>query len=336
MNNRSQQIDTFLASSGWGGAVRSPLAGDASFRRYERVADATRRAVLMDAPPPQEDVRPFLQVGKELRDSGLAAPEVLAADTENGFLLLEDLGDALYSKVLQNHPASEEELYRVAADVLVRLYRLAPERDYSVFPAYNEALLMREVMLLAEWFLPAILGKEKAAPLAEEYSALWRNLLARMPAYRPVLVQRDYHADNLLWLPERAGVARVGLLDFQDAVIGAPAYDVVSYLEDARRDVSEQTVQNILRYYLRETGQDEAAFMDSYALLGAQRNCKIVGIFVRLAVRDGKANYLRFLPRMWAHLERDLAHPLLVELKTWLDKHVPQEWRGEINVSAAA
>lgn len=336
MNIRSQQIDKFLASSGWGSAVRSALAGDASFRRYERVADNERRAVLMDAPPPQEDVRPFMQVGRELRASGLAAPDVLAADTENGFLLLEDLGDALYSKVLLKHPASEEELYLAAADVLVRLYRLAPEREYSAFPVYNEALLMREVMLLAEWFLPAMLGQERAAPLAEEYRALWKRLLARIPAYRPVLVQRDYHADNLLWLPEREGVTRVGLLDFQDAVIGAPAYDVVSYLEDARRDVSEQTVQGTLRYYLRETGQDEASFMDSYALLGAQRNCKIVGIFVRLAVRDGKANYLRFLPRMWAHLERDLRHPQLVELKAWLDKHVPQEWRGEINVSAAA
>lgn len=332
MTNRSQQIDEFLAAAGWGDAKRAPLAGDASFRRYERITGIDQRAVLMDAPPVHEDIRPFMNIGNTLLASAMSAPRMLASDVENGFLLLEDLGDDLYSRWLKRSPADEQELYFAAAEVLAQLYSIGQTQHYSSIPPYNDALLMREVMLLPEWLLPAVMDEKKAQTLAEEFRALWKNLLTRMPLHNPVLVMRDYHADNLLWLPERNGIARVGLLDFQDAVIGSPAYDMVSFLEDARRDVSDQTVQATLDHYLSLTGLERQSFMASYALLGAQRNCKIIGIFVRLAVRDGKPNYLSFLPRVWAHLARDLSHPLLSELKSWLDVNVPPEWRTEISL----
>lgn len=336
MNDRSLLIDAFIARCGWEGASRAPLAGDASFRRYERVHLQGKRAVLMDAPPPQEDVRPFVRIARELGQYGLSAPRIMAADETQGFLLLEDLGDDLYSRVLRATPALEEELYLAAADVLAELYHVAPRADYSAVAPYDEALMMRECMLFAQWFLPAVMGAERAQPLAEEFAALWKGILAALPPAAKVLVLRDFHADNLLWLPQREGLGRTGLLDFQDAVIGSPAYDMVSFLEDARRDVLPSVAEKVIGRYLRVTAQDERAFRDSYAVLGAQRNCKIVGIFVRLAVRDKKPGYLSFLPRVWRHLEGDMAHPLLRPLNVWMDKHILAQWRGVIEVDKAA
>lgn len=333
MDNRRQDSQAFLDAAGWGDAERRPLAGDASFRKYERLWHKGQQAVLMDAPPPHEDVRPFLRACKSLRSHGLSAPALLAADEEKGFLLLEDLGDNLYSRLLKDAPHKEEELYLAAADVLVKLYQEANTTDSTHYPPYDSTLLMREAMLLPEWFLTEIYDPDTAISLGQEYARIWQGLFSAIPSFKPVLVQRDFHADNLLWLQERKGVTRVGLLDFQDAVIGAPAYDMVSILEDARRDVSQQTVQAVLNHYLEQTGQDRQAFMDSYALLGAQRNCKIVGIFARLAKRDGKHGYLAYMPRVWGHLQQDVMHPLLLPLKSWLDKHIPVSWRGAITIS---
>ncbi len=332
---RSEQINAFLASAGWGSASRVPLAGDASFRRYERVHMDGKQAVLMDAPPPQEDVRPFIRAGEALQALALSAPRILHADVEKGFLLLEDLGDDLYSRVLRENPEPELELYREASRVLEQLYHEEHKAELSAFPAYDEALLLRECMLLAEWFLPAVMKQEQAATLAEEYRQLWMKLLKALPPLKPVLVMRDYHADNLLWMPEREGTRKVGLLDFQDAVAGSPAYDMVSFLEDARRDVSSATVAAIIEQYVNSTGIRKDDFMTSYALLGAQRNCKIIGIFVRLCVRDGKQNYLSFLPRVWGHLQADLKHPQMKELAQWMDKHIKPQWRGVISAQPA-
>ena len=327
---RTQIIDNFLADSGWANARRVVLAGDASFRRYERVFLSDRQAVLMDAPPEKEDVRPFMRAGELLRKSGLNPPQVLASDVVHGLLLLEDLGDDLYSHVLRKNPEQEEALYIAAADVLVELYRQAGDADYSEFLPYDHALLMKEGGLLSEWFLPAVSEEKELNILQAEYTAIWQKLFKSNPALRPVFVLRDYHADNLLWLPERPGVKRVGLLDFQDAVIGSPAYDMVSFLEDARRDVQVSTVERVLGYYLEHTEIKRNDFLTAYALLGAQRNCKIIGIFVRLAVRDGKRQYLSYLPRVWKLLEGDLQHPLLEPLKEWMDKVIKPELRGVI------
>jgi aminoglycoside/choline kinase family phosphotransferase len=331
MRTRSDIIDDFLSRSGWPGATRQPLAGDASFRRYERVFAQDRQAVLMDAPPEKEDLQPFIQVGEHLQEQGLSAPRIYARDPAHGLLLLEDLGDDLFTRLLAREPQKEATLYLAATDVLADLYDRAATADYTGFLPYDEARLLAEASLFGEWFLPAVMGKAPAAEHARKFSAVWQALLPHLPRLRPVLVLRDFHADNLLWLPRRKGLKRVGLLDFQDGVVGSPAYDLVSFLEDARRDVQESAKEQVVARYLRHTRIDPEDFMAAYALLGAQRNCKIVGIFARLAVRDGKRQYLSYLPRVWGHLERDMRHPLLKPLADWMESVVDRQWRGVID-----
>lgn len=330
MTTRSDIIDDFLRRSGWPRAKRSMLAGDASFRKYERVFLNDKQAVLMDAPPEKEDIRPFMHIGTHLLQNGLSAPAIYASDIQNGLLLLEDLGDELFTRHLQKEPQKEKTLYVAAADVLAKLYHQAVKADYSTFPRYDEPLLLKETSLFSQWFLPAVMEERESSASAREYDALWQKLIKHIPLLRPVLVLRDYHADNLLWLPERSALKQVGLLDFQDGVIGSPAYDMVSFLEDARRDVAPGTVQDVIDYYLQKTGIAPDDFKAAYALLGAQRNCKIVGIFMRLAVREGKQQYLSYLPRVWAHIAQDLKHPLLKPLADWMAKTIPPQWRGVI------
>lgn len=332
---RGERAAAFLAAAGWGDAARAPLAGDASFRRYERLRGPTGSAVLMDAPPDAgEDCRPFVAIGAHLRRLGFSAPAVLAADLAEGFLLLEDLGDDLYARVL---PAAGDEaaLYAEAVDLLDALHAepvpaALPVRGGAPYalPDYSEARLQAEADLLPEWYLPEWRGRPTPADLAAEYRALWRDLLPATRAAAPVLVLRDYHAENLLWLPRREGLARIGLLDYQDGVNGHPAYDLVSLLSDARRDVPPALADAMLARYAaaaarRDPAFDEAAFRTAFAVLGAQRNCKIIGIFARLWRRDGKPNYLALIPRVWRNLERDLAHPALAGVREWLDRIVP-------------
>lgn len=331
---RTQAIDEFLAASGWAGAVRSNLAGDASFRRYERVVHSVRgHAVLMDAPPDKEDVRPFVRVTDFLRSCALSAPAILARDEAQGFLLLEDLADESFTKLLRKSPEREAELYHNALDVLLWLHGNAQLRaplEALALPAYDHALLMRELSLFSQWFLHKIIAPEVLSQRQQEFESLWDGLLTKHMPQCNQFVHRDFHADNLMHLATRDGVANVGLLDYQDAVLGDAAYDLVSLLEDARRDVGTETVQAVLAEYCQRTGEDADSFAQRYALLGAQRNCKIVGIFVRLWVRDGKPHYLGYLPRVWGHLERDLAHPQLAELRAWMDTYVPVSLRGAL------
>ena len=320
-NNRARgsRLEAFLARGGWGDAERTALAGDASFRRYERLEGPLGRAVLMDAPPPEEDVRPFLRAAGHLASVGLAAPAVLAADAEAGFLLLEDLGDDLYARVLRDG-ADERTLYLAAIDALVALHD-APAPDD--LPSYDDALLRFELSLLTDWFMP-LAGLDLTDGGRRDFIRVWDGLLplARLAPDRVVL--RDYHADNLIWLPERRGVARVGQLDFQDAVIGPATYDVVSLLEDARRDVAPGTADACIdRYLAQAPGIDRDGFPVSYAVMGAQRNLKIAGVFCRLLARDGKPGYQDYMDRVWGHVARDLAHPALAPLADWLDRWIP-------------
>ncbi|MDA5194574.1 phosphotransferase [Govanella unica] len=325
----------FLDSAGWSRAARVRIAGDASFRHYDRLESADGPAVLMDAAPPREDVRPFVAITRYLESLGLSAPGLIAADVAHGFLLLEDLGDDRYSRVIPREPAMERGLYEAAVDVLVDLHRHPVPGDLAVgngetyvLPRYDDALYGRELQLFTDWYLPALTGTPMTVALRQEFIALWRAALAQLEPGRDVLVLRDYHADNLMWLPDRDGVARVGLLDFQDAVAGHPAYDLVSLLEDARRDVPPALADEMIDHYLGATGLDAEAFRRDYAILGAQRNVKIIGIFTRLYARDGKAAYLDLIPRVWGLLDRDLAHPALADLKLWFDRHVPAARRG--------
>jgi aminoglycoside/choline kinase family phosphotransferase len=328
MAERGALIAEFLAGAGWGGAARRPLAGDASFRRYDRLEQAGRRAVLMDAPPPQEDVRPFLAVARALQVLGFSAPAILAEDVAAGLLLLEDFGDDTYTRVLARGQA-EAPLYALAVDLLIALHRRFDAAATVAVPPYDDQRLLAEAALLVDWYLPAMVGKPTEPALRQEYHDLWRPLFPVARAIPSSLVLRDYHVDNLMMLDGRAGLAACGLLDFQDAVIGPRSYDLAALLGDARRDVPEDLAAAMRARYLHSFPDlDHAAFAASYAVLGAQRNCKIIGIFTRLCVRDGKPIYLNHIPRVWRLIARDLRHPALAPVARWLDRNIPAALRG--------
>lgn len=323
MDGREALIRDFLSRHGWDDAERRPLADDASFRRYDRLRRNDDRAVLMDAPPPQEDVRPFVSIAGRLRALGFSAPAVIASDVPAGLLLLEDLGDATFTRILAAG-GDEAALYTLAMDVLIALHERFDPAAAADVPPYDDERLLQEAALFVDWYLPAVRGAPTAETLRRDYLDLWR---AAFPAARrtpPTLVLRDYHVDNLMVVDGRSGVGGCGLLDFQDAVIGPAAYDVVSLLEDARRDVSPDLAARLrARYRDAFPAVDPADFAASYAVLGAQRSAKILGIFTRLDRRDGKPVYLRHIPRVWRWLEDDLRHPALAALRDWFDAASP-------------
>ncbi|MHA6719518.1 aminoglycoside phosphotransferase family protein [Sphingomonas sp. RS6] len=315
----------FLVSAGWEGAQILPLAGDASFRRYFRVVDHDRSAILMDAPPPHEDPRPFIAVARWLSDHGFAAPGILHENLDEGLVLLEDFGDARLRETVDAAPESELRLYQAAVELLVRLHA----HPAGVARRYDLAEYQRELGLFTEWYCPAVgLSVDE-----EGYRAAWAEVLAPLLGDEaPVTVLRDYHAENIMLIE---GSEQLGLLDFQDALAGHPAYDLVSLLQDARRDVSPTLAAAMLDQYRRITGAGEA-FETAYHVLGAQRNAKIIGIFTRLWKRDGKPRYPGLCPRVWGYLEQDLAHPALAPVARWFAANVPQDRRGDPMAVTAA
>jgi len=317
----------FLGQAGWGDAAIVPLAGDASFRRYFRVVDGGRRAVLMDAPPPHEDPRPFIAIAEHLLADGFAAPRILARDLEEGLVLIEDFGDLRVKEHLDDQPDAELAVYGRAIDLLTDLHRLPA----APVPPYDRAVYQREVDLLTQWYCPAI----SLTVDQDAYVAAWDAVLpiVEQSASPTVTVLRDYHAENIM-LIDRATSHGLGLLDFQDALAGHPAYDLVSLLQDARRDVPPQVEAAMLARY-KAIAAPPPDFDAAYAVLGAQRNAKIIGIFTRLWQRDGKPRYLSFLPRMWDLLERDLAHPALEPVAQWFAANIPADQRHEALVEFA-
>jgi N-acetylmuramate 1-kinase len=321
----------FLARHGWSGAEIRPLAGDASFRRYFRVhAPGGETAVLMDAPPEHEDIGPFLAVAGHLLDRGFSPPRPLAIDRAQGLLLLEDFGDDRVGPLLQREPQRERDIYEAAVDILADL---AAQPAPSDLPPYDDAAMAREVMLFPDWYVPALGMAVDEAAFLPAWRGAWDGIL-RIVEGNPVLVLRDYHADNLMVLPGRPGL---GLLDFQDALAGHAAYDLVSLLQDARRDVAPELEEAMIERYCDAANvADRALFRAHYEVLGAQRNTKILGIFTRLWKRDGKPHYLPLQPRVWRYLERNLAHPALAPVRAWFDGHVPAEKRAAAWKQAAA
>ena len=310
-------VDDFLKEAGWGGAHVEPLVGDASFRRYFRVRNGVKTAMLMDAPPPHEDPGPFLHVGKWLCAHGMRAPTIYAERPSQGLVLIEDFGADRMRDWLDANPEAEERVYARAIDALVTLHRKPP----GPFEPYGLEVYQREAGLFVEWYCPAMKLEVGAAGWTEAWEAALTPLLERQ---RPgVTVLRDYHAENIMLLPD----GEQGLIDFQDALVGHPAYDLVSLLQDARRDVSPELERRMLDRY---QAQVEAGpeFEADYARLGAQRNAKIVGIFARLWLRDGKARYLTMIPRVWEAMERDLAHPALAPVADWFAANIPADLRA--------
>ena len=366
----------FLRKAGWEKAQIAPLPGDASTRHYARLHLDGRSAMLMDQPqgaetavaPPDAteasrralgynavarlagaDCRRFAAAADFLRARGLGAPAIYAADYSRGLLLLEDLGDTLFTDVIPRG-VPEEQLYKEAVEVLARLHQeKAPDflppptaadsrASYSHLAslplfAYDEIALIAETDLMLEWFLPLALDRKASEDEYREHRALWRTALDAISGSERVFVHRDYHAQNLMWLPEREGLSRIGLIDFQDAVAGSRAYDLVSLVEDARRDVAPELAEIATKHYLaamqaQGTPLNEERFRAEMAVMAAQRNAKIVGIFARLFVRDGKRRYLDYLPRVWRYLEHDLEHPLMGGLRAWYDRTIPNARRG--------
>jgi aminoglycoside/choline kinase family phosphotransferase len=331
---RATAIAGFLADAGWGAVEPAPLAADASFRRYYRLADRDRRAVLMDAPPPQEDVRPYIAIAGMLSGHGLSAPEIFAKDPERGLLLIEDFGDDTYTRLLARG-ADETQLYTLAIDTLIALQRAVTTPP--ALPPYDEAALLREAALLVDWYAPFALGAPLPQAAHDEYVDLWREILPLAELGSPTMVLRDYHVDNLMLLHDREGVQGCGLLDFQDALCGPASYDLVSLLEDARRDVPATLREAMIERYLVAFPEiDREAFHRSAAILAAQRNAKIIGLFTRLWQRDHKPQYLGHIPRVWGLLEQNLHIPVLGPLAAWLARHIPRHVRRTPVPQAAA
>lgn len=352
MSEREQEIFEFVNRAGWGGATRVPLADDAGYRSYQRLIGARGKAMLMNAPPGGDqlkspaaaaynavahlatDCRPFVGIANHLRGLGLSAPEILAQDLARGLLLLEDLGDDLFAQAIPDG-ADETQLYQAAIDVLLALHTAPVAHSLTVgdggdylLSSYDADAQEAEILLLSEWYAPVVTGKTLSDAARDAYVTHWRNYFALTQPAAPVLVLRDYHAQNLFWLPQRNGIARVGLIDFQDALLGSPAYDLVSLLEDARRDVPPALQAQMLDRYCAKAKAanpafDDAAFRTAYTVAGAQRNCKILGIFARLARRDNKPVYLKLIPRVRAYLRRDLQHPAFAPLNAWFATHLP-------------
>lgn len=321
MSQLPQGLAEFTARAGWADAAVAPLPGDASFRRYFRLmADSGESAMLMHAPPPHEDPAPFLHVARWLADQGLRAPAILAAEPQAGWVLTEDFGNDRMRDWLDLNPAHERAAYEAAVEALVALHRVPA----GPFAPYDMAVYAREAALLTEWYCPA----QGLDVDADGYAAAWEEALAPLLARQNpgVTVLRDYHAENIMLLGGQPGAPQ-GLIDFQDALVGHPAYDLVSLLQDARRDVAVDLETAMLLHYAHHAGVADEDFLADYALLGAQRNAKIVGIFTRLDRRDGKPRYLEMIPRVWDALERDLAHPALAPVARWFDANIPDTLR---------
>lgn len=315
--------ERFIASLGWKNVTLEEMPADASFRRYYRLKGAAKPMLLMQDPPdrppvpPFVMVEPFVKIALHLRKLGLHAPEIYEQDVKNGLLVIEDFGDDTYTRLL-NRNMEAKPLYEMAVDALIHLHK-HPERSNITLPRYDDKLLCDEAMLLPDWYYPAVTGKALNEGSKESYREIWRNLFAKFPKGQETLVLRDYHVDNLMLTPGE-GIYRCGLLDFQDAVHGQFAYDVMSLLEDARRDVPQERQNHLLdRYFAAMNGLDREGFDYAYRVLAAQRHAKVLGIFVRLFVRDGKDRYLQFIPHVHKLFMQNLSHPALATLKAWFE-----------------
>ena len=362
MSDREALRLDFLRSAGLAGAARSPLPGDASTRRYERLTTPSGASLMLMDQAPAAESRPcdpswtpqqrhahgwnavarlsagrieaFAAVAAHLKSLGLSAPEIVAVDAPNGLAVIEDFGDALFARVIEDG-ADPAPLYRAAVEALAVLHAAptpetltGPAGDWPLL-AYDQTALQGGADLFVEWLpklIPALSFDEAAIA---EWRAAWAPITAAGEAGATVMAHRDYHAENLIWLPRRNGAARVGMIDFQDAVRAHPSWDLHSLLQDARRDVSPALEAEALdRYFALRPGVDRAAFMADYAGLAALNQARIIGIFARLIARDGKPRYRQFLPRMWRHLNANLEQPALAPVARWFDRHVPTEVRA--------
>jgi aminoglycoside/choline kinase family phosphotransferase len=322
---RAKRRAQFLHTSSFQDANVDALPSDASSRSYFRLKNGNRVALLMDAPPPEEDIESFIKVALHLSELGLSTPRLIEYNKNEGFLILEDFGNDTYTRLLCSG-ADEQCLYELAIDTLCYLHNNIKATEISI-PEYSTSVLLEEAALLVDWYQPYIRGAESNESIKERYAKAWIEVICALPTPNNTLVLRDFHVDNLMRLQGRQGVSACGLLDFQDALIGASAYDVVSLLEDARRDLCPDLVANMLGRYcsgMHMTNSEITDFIKWYRVLGAQRHCKVLGIFVRLLRRDGKGTYMEHLPRVLELLRSHLDHEEMAPLRSWFKNDFPE------------
>ncbi len=329
INQRRQRLrEEFVANAGIGDVKLVPLTADASFRRYYRVEGASKPMLLMQDPPdrpaipPYVMVEPFIKIADHLRDMGLRTPEIYHKDIENGLLLIEDFGDDTYTRIFETG-IDGRPLYEAAIDVLVQLHK-NPQRNDIDLPKHDASMLVDGAMLLLDWYLPAVTGKKVSDEQRESFKQVWFELFKNLPKDQETLVLRDFHVDNLMQTRDgKTSVERCGLLDFQDAAIGQFSYDVMSLLEDARRDMPKNLKDTLYKRYIDSMGADfdKEGFDYSFRVLAAQRHARVLGVFIRLSVRDGKDRYLDFIPHVHGLFLNAVNDPALKPLKDWFDKN---------------
>ena len=353
---RIEAISHFLPSAGFAAASRRFLEGDASFRRYERLDRAGQSYILMDmaarpdGPPVKhgkpysaiahlaEDIRAVLAVNAHLESLGYSAPHTYAHDTARGLAVIEDLGSRVYGRMMLAGEDMDEPMASATlllADMAGRKWPSeipVPDGGHHTVPRYDTEALTIETELLLDWYWPFLTGRNAPQDARESFSAAWSEFMPLTQPVNPVWALRDFHSPNLLWMPERSGLRRVGLIDTQDCLLGHPAYDLASMLRDARVDVPFEVAEDLLEFYCAaredDPSFDKAEFRRAFALFSVQRATKILGIFARLSRRDGKHGYIRHMPRVSRYLERDLAHPDLARLRVWYDRHLPANLRA--------
>lgn len=319
---RLEEQQQFCEQQGWGKADLFPLPCDASKRSYVRLVDGDRRAMLMDAPPEFENLAAYMRVGSHLQNLGIRTPQIYAYDLQAGFALIEDFGDDTFTRLLTSE-VDEKTLYAKAVEVLIHIQKSTKAVSVEA-PPYDEKLLLSEVERFIDWFVPVVRGTEVTENERNTYLAAWRRALASVSADQSMLVVRDFHVDNLMIVDEQPGIKSCGLLDFQDALIGPPAYDVVSLVEDARRDVSKETRELVLsRYFEAFPNVNRETFELSMAILGAQRHAKVLGLFTRLSSQDNKHVYLKHIPRVAKLLFKCLQISPLAEVRAIIEQMVP-------------
>ena len=315
---RPEKIERFLRHHGWDDAKTEKITSDASNRKYTRLFKKQNTSILMDSDPTtNESIENFIYFTKQLRKQKFSAPKIYGQDICNGLLLLEDLGSDSFANILKSKPHLENHIYQEAINQLIEIRK---NKIPHLTRKYDLKILLQEAVLFSEWYLSPLRASYESSHLLK----ILRVTLQETLKQDTTLVLRDYHAENLMWLPNRRNNRRVGLLDYQDALAGNPAYDIASLLKDARREVPKKLQEELIKYFLKKTNLDHAVFSRDYSILSAQRNLKIIGIFSRLSIRDNKSGYLDLIPRVWKNLQDDLKHPSLNELSEFIKSNSPQ------------